>query len=32
MVHGQRHPKRFDIPEWATCHACRYHWEFEHSY
>jgi DNA-directed RNA polymerase subunit RPC12/RpoP len=32
MVHGQRHPERFDIPEWATCDECRYHWEFKHSY
>lgn len=32
MVHGQRHPERFDIPEWATCNECRYHWEFKHSY
>ena len=32
MEHGQRHPERFDIPEWATCDECRYHWEFRHSY
>lgn len=32
MLHGQRHPDQFDIPEWATCNSCRYHWEFEHSY
>jgi Zn finger protein HypA/HybF involved in hydrogenase expression len=32
MLHGQRHPERFDIPEWATCDRCRYHWEFKHSY
>ncbi|SHG99666.1 hypothetical protein [Halobaculum gomorrense] len=32
MLHGQRHPEQFDIPEWATCNACRYHWEFKHSY
>ena len=32
MRHGQRHPDRFAIPEWATCTACRYHWEFKHSY
>lgn len=30
MEHGRRHPEQFDIPEWATCDACRYHWEFEH--
>lgn len=32
MQHGQRHPERFDVPEWATCDDCRYHWEFRHSY
>lgn len=32
MQHGQRHPEAFDIPEWATCDGCRYHWEFRHSY
>jgi Zn finger protein HypA/HybF involved in hydrogenase expression len=32
MVHGQRHPEQFDVVEWATCDACRYHWEFAHSY
>ncbi|MGQ4555542.1 hypothetical protein ACT3HL_06500 [Halobellus sp. GM3] len=32
MEHGNRHPNRIDVPEWATCHACRYHWEFRHSY
>lgn len=30
MQHGIRHPDAFDVPEWATCDACRYHWEFEH--
>jgi Zn finger protein HypA/HybF involved in hydrogenase expression len=32
MEHGQRHPDRLDVPEWATCHDCRYHWEFKHSF
>jgi hypothetical protein len=32
MEHGQRHPEAFDVPEWATCHSCRYHWEFGHSF
>ena len=32
MAHGRRHPEQFDIPQWATCKRCRYHWEFEHSY
>jgi hypothetical protein len=30
MEHGRRHPQQFSVPEWATCHTCRYHWEFEH--
>jgi hypothetical protein len=32
MEHGQRHPNRFSVPEWATCHNCWYHWDFKHSY
>jgi len=32
MNHGQRHPERLDVPEWATCDECRYHWEFRHSF
>lgn len=32
MQHGQRHPHRFDFPEWANCNGCRYHWEFKHAY
>lgn len=32
MQHGQRHPESFDVPEWATCDGCRYHWEIKHSY
>jgi rRNA maturation protein Nop10 len=32
MEHGNRHPDQFDVPEWATCHSCRYHWEYAHSY
>ena len=32
MQHGQRHPEAFDVPEWATCHNCQYHWEFKHFY
>lgn len=30
MRHGIRHPQAYDVPEWATCDACQYHWEFEH--
>jgi hypothetical protein len=30
MRDGKRHPEQFDIPEWATCDSCEYHWEFEH--
>jgi Zn-finger nucleic acid-binding protein len=32
MEHGRRHPEVLDVPEWATCHSCRYHWEFKHSF
>lgn len=32
MDHGRRHPSVLDIPEWATCHNCRYHWEFTHDF
>jgi len=30
MEHGSRHPKKVRVPEYATCHKCRYHWELEH--
>ena len=30
MEYGSRHPNAVDAPEWATCHNCRYHWEFIH--
>jgi len=30
MTHGRRHPEQFDVPEWASCEHCQYHWEFEH--
>jgi hypothetical protein len=32
MEHGQRHPDAIDLPEWASCHHCRYHWEFAHDF
>jgi hypothetical protein len=32
MDHGIRHPKLYDIPEWATCPECRYHWDLDHWY
>ena len=32
MEHGTRHPQALSVPEWATCHRCRYHWEFKHTY
>jgi len=32
MQHGQRHPEAFDVPEWANCPNCQYHWEFKHFY
>lgn len=30
MSHGIRHPNVFDIPEWATCPDCQYHWDLDH--
>ncbi|MFB6184193.1 MAG: hypothetical protein ABEI96_06520 [Haloarculaceae archaeon] len=30
MNHGYRHPNAIDVPEWATCPQCQYHWEFDH--
>lgn len=30
MYHGIRHPNVFDIPEWATCPDCQYHWDLSH--
>ena len=30
MAHGIRHPNMFDIPEWATCPDCQYHWDLDH--
>ena len=30
MNHGVRHPMLFDVPEWATCPACQYHWDLDH--
>lgn len=32
MQDGQRHPQVFDVPEWATCDTCRYHWEYANWY
>lgn len=30
MTHGTRHPKVFDVPEYATCPDCQYHWDLDH--
>lgn len=30
MTHGIRHPQVFDVPEWATCTDCQYHWDLDH--
>lgn len=32
MTHGIRHPNVFDIPEYATCPECQYHWDLDHWY
>ena len=30
MDHGRRHPRMFDVPEYATCPSCQYHWDLNH--
>jgi transposase-like protein len=30
MNHGRRHPNAYEIPEWATCPNCQYHWDLNH--
>ena len=30
MQWGKRHPQMFDVPEWATCPDCQYHWDLDH--
>ncbi|MFB6101715.1 MAG: hypothetical protein ABEJ73_04045 [Haloplanus sp.] len=30
MEFGYRHPETVDVPEYATCNRCQYHWELEH--
>jgi len=32
MDHGRRHPQTYDVPEWATCPDCQYHWDLDHWY
>lgn len=32
LDHGTRHPEILDVPQWAACPDCQYHWEFQHSY
>lgn len=32
MTHGTRHPGVFDVPEYATCEDCQYHWDLDHWY
>lgn len=32
MRFGRRHPRYFDVPQWATCDSCHYHWEYSHTY
>ncbi|MFB6242974.1 MAG: hypothetical protein ABEH80_02645 [Halobaculum sp.] len=32
MKHGRRHPRMYDVPEWATCPNCQYHWDLDHWY
>ena len=32
LDHGIRHPSLVDVPEWASCETCQYHWEYQHDY
>lgn len=32
LDHGIRHPELMDVPEWASCTVCQYHWEYQHDY
>lgn len=32
LDHGIRHPSLVDVPEWASCTECQYHWEYLHDY
>jgi len=32
LDHGIRHPEFMDVPEWASCRVCQYHWEYQHDY
>jgi Zn finger protein HypA/HybF involved in hydrogenase expression len=32
LDHGIRHPEMLDVPEWASCTSCQYHWEYQHDY
>jgi len=32
LAYGIRHPDMMDVPEWASCTECQYHWEFQHEY
>lgn len=29
---GIRHPNVFNVPQWAACPECQYHWEFGHDF
>jgi len=32
LNHGTRHPGMMEVPEWASCIDCQYHWEYQHDY
>jgi DNA-directed RNA polymerase subunit RPC12/RpoP len=32
LDHGTRHPEMLEVPEWASCTTCQYHWEYQHDY
>ena len=32
LERGIRHPSMMDVPEFASCTECQYHWEYQHDY
>jgi len=32
LDYGIRHPDLVDVPEWASCTECQYHWEYQHDF
>jgi len=32
LDYGVRHPSLVEVPEWASCTSCQYHWEYQHDF